>query len=382
MLVDAENRATQDLYLQRSTPEMLALSSCDSSVSSRCNSDEEESDYSRLDRYGFYVRNVAETTGSDEDAHVIAEGARLARREARRALKWLDMLRVLEASGEPAQRWSSQHSSFERRVVKGVPDCLRAKVWRLFAGDTVPVSGAEYRALYGRISGFERQIDLDIERTLRDHVLFRQRFSQAQVSLFKVLVAYSNADAEVGYCQGMSTIAAFLLLYYDEEAAYSVLHRIMARGGLRAMYASGFPRLFELFAAQEGLMARYLPRLRRRLDAFGIPTSVYATKWYMTLYLSCLPFGTATRVWDLFVLWGPDVLVCTAIALLQTHAPRLMRLEYEACMAALGRLPEAPADPDELVRGVWAVWRTVRRDLGPDAFVSLCASAGRTPCCV
>lgn len=74
-----------------------------------------------------------------------------------------------------------------------------------------------FASLYTRISGFERQIDLDIERTLRDHVLFKTRFGQAQVSLFKILVAYSNVDPAVGYCQGMSTVAAFLLLYFDEE---------------------------------------------------------------------------------------------------------------------------------------------------------------------
>jgi USP6 N-terminal-like protein len=74
-----------------------------------------------------------------------------------------------------------------------------------------------FQSLYSKISGFERQIDLDIERTLRDHVLFRTRFGQAQVSLFKILVAYSNHDPQVGYCQGMSTVAAFLLMYFDEE---------------------------------------------------------------------------------------------------------------------------------------------------------------------
>ena len=75
----------------------------------------------------------------------------------------------------------------------------------------------DYKTLYLKISGYERQIDLDIERTLRDHMMFKIRFCQAQVSLFKILVAYSNFDPIVGYCQGMSTVAAFLLLYFNEE---------------------------------------------------------------------------------------------------------------------------------------------------------------------
>lgn len=104
---------------------------------------------------------------------------------------------------------------------------MRTKVWALFLGvrcdspaNAVFASrndAVSFESLYSRISGFERQIDLDIERTLRDHIMFKDRFGQAQVSLFKILVAYSNLDSDVGYCQGMSTVAAFLLLYFEEE---------------------------------------------------------------------------------------------------------------------------------------------------------------------
>jgi len=38
-----------------------------------------------------------------------------------------------------------------------------------------------------------------------------------QQALFHVLAAYSMYNTEVGYCQGMSQIAALLLMYLDEE---------------------------------------------------------------------------------------------------------------------------------------------------------------------
>lgn len=146
-------------------------------------------------------------------------------REARRATKWVEMLKVLEESGKSVEKWPEVHKKFEERLAKGIPDCLRSKVWGLFAlglppsstSDTPSLQSLSFHELYMKVSGFERQIDLDIERTLRDHVLFKIRFSSAQVSLFKILVAYSNLDPTVGYCQGMSTVAAFLLLYFEEE---------------------------------------------------------------------------------------------------------------------------------------------------------------------
>jgi len=38
-----------------------------------------------------------------------------------------------------------------------------------------------------------------------------------QQALFHVLAAYSLYNTEIGYCQGMSQIAALLLMYFNEE---------------------------------------------------------------------------------------------------------------------------------------------------------------------
>jgi len=40
-----------------------------------------------------------------------------------------------------------------------------------------------------------------------------------QQSLFHVLCAYSVYNTEVGYCQGMSQLAALLLMYMNEEVS-------------------------------------------------------------------------------------------------------------------------------------------------------------------
>lgn len=181
-------------------------------------------DYSALDRFGFIVLGEDDSAssgrGTEEDKRIRKKQAKRNLREAHRATKWVDMLKILEGSGKSVTSWPEVHRKFEPRLAKGLPDCLRSKVWGLFTEGTssaAPLQGKSFRELYMKVSGFERQIDLDIERTLRDHVLFKIRFSSAQVSLFKILVAYSNLDPAVGYCQGMSTVAAFMLLYFEEE---------------------------------------------------------------------------------------------------------------------------------------------------------------------
>lgn len=72
---------------------------------------------------------------------------------------------------------------------------------------------------------------------MHGHIMFRQRYGQGyniyivlcedndmfsfpfkrQRALFNVLRAFSGFDKEVGYCQGMTNIAAMLLMYCEEE---------------------------------------------------------------------------------------------------------------------------------------------------------------------
>lgn len=46
----------------------------------------------------------------------------------------------------------------------------------------------EYGILYSKDV---RQIDLDVNRTYRNHIMFRERYNTKQQMLFRVLVAYS-----------------------------------------------------------------------------------------------------------------------------------------------------------------------------------------------
>ena len=62
-----------------------------------------------------------------------------------------------------------------------------------------------------------RQIDLDINRTFRNNMAFRLRYCARQKQLYNILAAYSVYNTEIGYCQGMSTLTALLLMYIAKE---------------------------------------------------------------------------------------------------------------------------------------------------------------------
>ena len=52
-----------------------------------------------------------------------------------------------------------------------------------------------------------------VDRTFPSHPYFTTSFQDGQKGLYNVLHAYSVADEEVGYCQGMSYIAGIFLIH-------------------------------------------------------------------------------------------------------------------------------------------------------------------------
>ena len=135
---------------------------------------------------------------------------------------------------------------------------------------------------------FHFQIDLDVNRTYRDHIMFRERYNPRQNALFHVLAAYSVYNTELGYCQGMSQIAALLLMYlYDEEDAFWALHRLMVhpKHAMHGFFIQGFPKLLRFQSHHDKVMRKFLPKLKKHLDRQGIDTGIYTLKWFFQCFL-------------------------------------------------------------------------------------------------
>ncbi|XP_036197104.1 USP6 N-terminal-like protein isoform X3 [Myotis myotis] len=118
--------------------------------------------------------------------------------EIERTAKWLKMLKGWEKY--------KNTEKFHRRIYKGIPLQLRGEVWALLL--EIPKMKEDTRDLYNKLklrargcSPDIRQIDLDVNRTFRDHIMFRDRYGVKQQSLFHVLAAYSiyNTDSQEIY---------------------------------------------------------------------------------------------------------------------------------------------------------------------------------------
>src|SRR5690349_24803034 len=83
--------------------------------------------------------------------------------------------------------------------------------------------GPGYVALEGLLWYFVDMLDLTVSRTWRTNLTVLCLYSKLirQCALFKVLKAYSNYNNRVGYCQGMASVVATMLTFFDAEVKTS-----------------------------------------------------------------------------------------------------------------------------------------------------------------
>ncbi|PIK48259.1 putative USP6 N-terminal-like protein-like [Apostichopus japonicus] len=182
-----------------------------------------------------------------------------------------------------------------------------------------------------RLSPDIRQIDLDVNRTFRNHIMFRERYGIKQQALFHLLAAYSMYNTEVGYCQGMSQIAALLLMYMNEEESFWALHIILTdtKHAMHGLFIPGFPKLLRYQDHHEAILKKFLPKIRKNFDKLGIHTSLYSMKWFFQCFLDRVPFPLTLRLWDIFILDGDKVLIAMSYNLMKMHKKVLLKKDME-----------------------------------------------------
>ncbi|XP_073912758.1 USP6 N-terminal-like protein isoform X2 [Castor canadensis] len=254
--------------------------------------------------------------------------------EIERTTKWLKMLKGWEKY--------KNTEKFHRRIYKGIPLQLRGEVWALLL--EIPKMKEETRDLYSKLkhrargcSPDIRQIDLDVNRTFRDHIMFRDRYGVKQQSLFHVLAAYSIYNTEVGYCQGMSQITALLLMYMNEEDAFWALVKLFSgpKHAMHGFFVQGFPKLLRFQEHHEKILNKFLSKLKQHLDSQEIYTSFYTMKWFFQCFLDRTPFTLNLRIWDIYIFEGERVLTAMSYTILKLHRKHLMKLSMEELVGFL-----------------------------------------------
>ncbi|ESO09622.1 hypothetical protein HELRODRAFT_143678, partial [Helobdella robusta] len=169
----------------------------------------------------------------------------------------------------------------------------------------------------------------DVSRTFPKHKLFADEGGQGQTRLFNVMKAYSLYDQEVGYCQGMAFVVALILTQMPEEEAFAVFVQMMGKYKLRRMYIPGMSGVDLSLFQLENMIQDLNPRLHKHFQMHGMFASMYASSWFLSLFTITFSPSLASRVVDLFLVEGLDVILALCYSMLDVCSYELLTRDLE-----------------------------------------------------
>ncbi|XP_028991229.1 EVI5-like protein isoform X2 [Betta splendens] len=256
------------------------------------------------------------------------------------------------------EEWRRKKDKLLKELIrKGIPHHFRAIVWQLLGNATdMPVKN-QYSELLKMSSPCEKLIRRDIARTYPEHEFFKGQDSLGQEVLFNVMKAYSLVDREVGYCQGSAFIVGLLLMQMPEEEAFCVFVRLMQEYRLRELFKPSMAELGLCIYQFEYLLQEQLPELNVHFRSQSFHTSMYASSWFLTLFLTFLPLPVATRIFDIFMYEGLEIIFRVGLAILQYNQTDLIQLDMEGMSHHFQKVIPHQFDscPDKLILRAYQV---------------------------
>ncbi|XP_075943198.1 TBC1 domain family member 14 isoform X3 [Anarhichas minor] len=324
---------------------------------------------------------------------MVAQAKKRELKEAQKRKKQLeDRCKLEESIGTAAQIWNQEilpnwsTMCTSRRVRdlwwQGLPPSVRGKVWSLAVGNELNITHELYSICLARAKEKWRStpahsletepedpgssdresslelIKLDISRTFPHLCIFQQGGPYHDV-LHSILGAYTCYRPDVGYVQGMSFIAAVLILNLDTADAFIAFANLLNKPCQMAFFRVDHSLMLTYFAAFEVFFEENLPKLFAHFQKNSLTPDIYLIDWIFTLYSKSLPLDLACRVWDVFCRDNEEFLFRTGLGLLRLYQDVLTTMDFIHMAQFLTRLPD-PIPAEQLFQHIAAIHMTSR----------------------
>ncbi|TSK45889.1 TBC1 domain family member 9B [Bagarius yarrelli] len=209
-------------------------------------------------------------------------------------------------------------------VLKGIPESLRGELWLLFSGAqnemvTHPGYYAELvEQAMGRCTLATEEIERDLHRSMPEHHAFQNEMGIAALR------------------RAMNIVTSVLLLYCTEEEAFWLLVALCERM-LPDYYNTRVVGALVDQGVFEELTRECLPLLYEHMQELGVISTI-SLSWFLTLFLSVMPFDSAVLLVDCFFYEGIKVIFQVSLAVLHANMEKLLNCNDEGeAMTILGR---------------------------------------------
>jgi len=297
--------------------------------------------------------------------------------------KWSQVLKGYRVRTEfnKRTRWHERHGGdgippledLKKLCITGFPNEVRGKLWMWISGGRreEETSDGRYEDLLQLIadkkippecSGHLRTIECDLDRTFPTHAILCDE--EGIGKLRRILQAYALHNPEIGYCQSMNFIAAFLLLHMQEAHVFYVLVCIVQNylPGYFNEDMRGWLVDQRTFAA---LATTRLPKAAVRISAFELTPEILCQQWFLCGFVASLPSETVCRIWDAFLIFGSQVLFMVGLSTMEMFEKDLQDdlVDSGDIFLALRSFERNLFDADALLNRAFSLYGDVPKDM-------------------
>lgn len=155
----------------------------------------------------------------------------------------------------------------------------------------------------------------------------------------KVLVTcFLTQRKDLKYVRGMAVLASMVIFnvgIQDLPRAFSVFSNLLHQHYFFDFFTLKWRDMRMRFDLYSKLLRERMPYLEDHFSAIQINSDLYFNQWLLTGFTRVLPFRTACRVWDGFLLLGESFFFTAALALLNYHEHALMTSGFSGCLEIL-----------------------------------------------
>jgi len=148
----------------------------------------------------------------------------------------------------------------------------------------------------------------------------------------------------------MNFLAAVLLFFIEEEVAFWTVCTVVDDMLPRDYYCNNLRGVrvdVEVFRA---LFQQRLPKLAKHFSDLDVAPGIFATQWFLCLFINILPLESAFRFLDCFFYEGSKMLFRVALALFNANQAVILQTDSPATLLDVCQgLPQAATDPQQLI---------------------------------
>ena len=216
------------------------------------------------------------------------------------------------------------------------------------------------QTLKGREDTLE-SIKYDIARTFPTLAIFNEGGPYYEV-LHNLLGAYTCFRPDIGYVQGMSYIAAVLILNLDEYDAFTCFANLLNIPILQSFFRIDDRRMHLFFLGFDKLLASFFPKVADKLNFLGMASNFYMLDWVFTLFSKPFDIDVACRLWDVFFRDGELFIYRAALGILRMLQDELMSLnEFIDAAQLFSRIPSKYNEPEILFENISKINVTMKQ---------------------